>query len=180
MQIIQHRIPFYARPAFSIKSFAQQSNRFLISFVVYFVYLEPFDLSDAHFDGILRNARSPRGSLDCISIRLSAAREIFIAFDGCVRASHHKIMRLCPISQIVLLNVRGRTLFWVIIFNPFFALSSSAAEEAGAFEKPISKDDLDGAQNNYFMFNLVTILMMRNFQLIPICSESLLLRALRY
>jgi hypothetical protein len=84
-------------------------------------------------------------------------------------------MRLCPISQIVLLNVRGRTLFWVIIFNPFFALSSSAPEEAGAFEKPVSKDDLDGAQNNYFMFNLVTILMMRNFQLIPICSESLLL-----
>jgi hypothetical protein len=60
MQIIQHRIPFYARPDFYIKSFAQQSNRFLISFVV---YLEPSDLSDAHFDGILRNARDLRGVL---------------------------------------------------------------------------------------------------------------------
>jgi hypothetical protein len=52
MQIIPHHIPFYALPDFSIKSFAQQSNRFLISFVF---YLELSDLSDAHFDGILQN-----------------------------------------------------------------------------------------------------------------------------
>lgn len=49
MQIIPRHIQFYARPDFSIKTLAQQSNRFLISFVFNFELIWPLRLLVAHF-----------------------------------------------------------------------------------------------------------------------------------